>query len=177
MQTEDDITASVVVPAEWLKTLPPGPAAPSYKFAVNCEARLFQRPDDAVHRGLDRQTEADLARPDNFLSNFEPLSNEQARALVDRVTELDEFTPPMQQLLRAAAAAGTGYVVCSARPRLVDGKPSKNPRYLQIRPDLTDPRPAYIAERGMRLAPAPRRRSAAGGARRRRAGRPPQQPA
>jgi hypothetical protein len=152
VQTEDDITASIVVPAEWLKALPPGPAAPSYKFAVNCEARLFQRPDDAVHRGLDRQTEADLARPDNFLSNFEPLSSEQATALVNRITEFDEFSPPMQQLLREAADAGTGYVVCSARPRLVGGKPSKNPRYLQIRPDLVDSRSVYIAERGMRLA-------------------------
>jgi hypothetical protein len=152
VQTEDDITASIVVPAEWLKALPHGPAAPSYKFAVNCEARLFQRPDDAVHRGLDRQTEADLARTDNFLSNFEPLSDEQARALVNRITEFDEFSPPMQQMIRQAAAAGTGYVVCSARPRLVDGKPSKNPRYLQVRPDLTDARSAYIAERGLRLA-------------------------
>ena len=56
---------------------PPPPGSrrpPRYKFAVNCEYRLFQRPDDAVHRGLDRQTEADLARPDNFLSNFEPLT-------------------------------------------------------------------------------------------------------
>ena len=71
---------------------------------------------------------------------------------MNRVTEFDEFTQPMQQVLRGAADAGTGYVVCSARPRLVDGKPSKNPRYLQIRPDLTDPRAAYIAQRGMRLA-------------------------
>ena len=55
-----------------------GPGALSYKFAANCKARLFQRPDDAVHRGLDRQTEADISRPDNFLSNFEPLSSEQA---------------------------------------------------------------------------------------------------
>jgi hypothetical protein len=154
VQTEDDITASVVVPAARLWPLQPGPgpAAPSYKFAVNCEARLFQRPDDAVHRGLDHQTEADFARPDNFLSNFEPLSSERARAVVDRVTEFDEFTPPMQRLLSEAAEAGTGYVACSALPRLVDGKPSKNPRYLQTRPDLIDPRPAYIAERGMRLA-------------------------
>ena len=60
----------------------------------------------------------------------------------------------MQQLLRAAAEAGNGYVVCSAHPRLVDGKPSKNPRYLQTRPDLLDPTARYIAERGMRLARA-----------------------
>ncbi len=34
---------------------------------------------------------------------------------------------------------------------LVDGKPSKNPRYLQIRPDLIDPMSLHVAERGMRL--------------------------
>jgi hypothetical protein len=34
----------------------------------------------------------------------------------------------------------------------VDGSPSKNPRYLQKRPDLTDPRSTYIAEIGTRLA-------------------------
>jgi hypothetical protein len=27
------------------------------KMVANCEARLFQRPDDAKHRGLDAQTE------------------------------------------------------------------------------------------------------------------------
>ena len=60
VQTEDDITASVVVPAGWLDAELPGLQAASYKFAINCESRLFQRPDDAIHRGLDRQTEADL---------------------------------------------------------------------------------------------------------------------
>jgi len=33
----------------------------------------------------------------------------------------------------------------------VDGKPTKNPRYLQIREDLMDPSPAYLSETGMRL--------------------------
>jgi hypothetical protein len=150
VQMEDDITASAVVPAGQLQHLPPGAQAVSYKFAVNCEYRLFQRPDDAVHRGLDRQTEADMARPDNFLSNFEPLSAGQVQALVERVTEFDEFTPPMRALLADSAASGT--VVCSAYPRLVDGKPSKNPRYLQIRPDLLAPQVRHVAERGLRLA-------------------------
>ena len=81
VQTEDDITASVVVPAGWLATGIPGLPALSYKFSVNCEARLFQRPDDAIHRGLDHQTEADLARSDNFVSNFEPLTAQQAGRL------------------------------------------------------------------------------------------------
>ena len=177
MQTEDDITASVVVPADQLRHLPADARAGSYKFAVNCEYRLFQRPDDAVHRGLDQQTEADLARPDNFLSNFEPLTAEQARDLVDRVTEFDEFTAPMRELLQAAAEAGSGTVVCSAYPRLVDGKPSKNPRYLQIRPDLLAPRVRYVAERGMRLARGITGREPLPDAGRRRADRPAQQPA
>jgi hypothetical protein len=34
----------------------------------------------------------------------------------------------------------------------VDGSPSKNPRYLQRRPDLVNPRDAYLAEIGTRLA-------------------------
>ena len=36
-------------------------------------------------------------------------------------------------------------------PGIVDGKPSKNPRYLQNRPDLEDPRATYIAHTGARL--------------------------
>ena len=43
-------------------------------------------------------------------------------------------------------------MVSSAHPRLVDGSPSKNPRYLQKRPDLTNPRDTYLAEIGTRLA-------------------------
>jgi hypothetical protein len=42
-------------------------------------------------------------------------------------------------------------VVSSAHPRLVDGKPSKNPRYLQKRPDLENPRETYLAEIAARL--------------------------
>jgi len=42
-------------------------------------------------------------------------------------------------------------VVSSAHPRLVDGKPSKNPRYLQKRPDLMRPVETYVAAMGARL--------------------------
>jgi len=34
---------------------------------------------------------------------------------------------------------------------VVNGKPSKNPRYVQIRPDLLDDRAVYLAEIGTRL--------------------------
>jgi len=150
VQTEDDITASTVVPAAQVQNAAAGASNDSLKFAVNCEYRLFQRPDDAIYPGLDRQTELDMSRPDNFASNYEPLDPQQVQALVDRITESDRFTPPMRDLL--SRAAGKEYAVCSAHPRLVDGKPSKNPRYLQIRPDLQRPEVRYIAERGMRLA-------------------------
>jgi hypothetical protein len=159
VQTEDDITASVVVPGRQLTGLGPGqPPDLSYKFIANCEYRLFQRPDDAVHRGLDKQTELDLSRGDNFISNFEPLRQQDAQALVDRAAEFDQFTPPMQRLLREAAQdEGNGsqgrprFVVSSAHPRIVDGKPTKNPRYLQLRPDLDRPMDRYVAARGQRL--------------------------
>ncbi|MFO0906729.1 MAG: hypothetical protein U0939_27235, partial [Pirellulales bacterium] len=151
IQTQDDISVSIVVPSQRLQNLNPNHQAPSFKFVENCERRLFQRPDDAVHRGLDKQTEADLSRSDNFISNFEPLSAAQVQEIVQYVVDLDKFTPPMQKLLRETAESGTGYVVCSSAPRLVDGKPSKNPRYLQLRPDLSSPMDRYVAEMGTRL--------------------------
>lgn len=152
LQTEDDITASTVVPREWLTGLDPKYSFPSVKLIRNCENRLFQRPDDAIHRGFDNQAEADIASPGSFLSNFEPLPLEQARALAGHVVEFDEYTEPMQRLLSAhAREPKTAYVVSSAHPRLVDGKPSKNPRYLQLRPDLADPRAAHLMEVCARL--------------------------
>jgi len=57
----------------------------------------------------------------------------------------------MRDLIAAAAAADKGYVGCSANPRLVNGKPSANPRYLQVRPDLLDPMSTYVADQGARF--------------------------
>ena len=79
VQMEDDITASVVVPANRLENLPDIHGALSLKFVQNCELRLFQRPDDAIHRGYDKQTEADFTQPENFFSNYEPLTPMVAR--------------------------------------------------------------------------------------------------
>ncbi|MSU35365.1 MAG: hypothetical protein EXS36_09655 [Pedosphaera sp.] len=152
LQMEDDITASIVVPASSVAGLNPNDPHPSVKFTANAEARLFQRPDDAIHRGNDRQAERDLAEPDNFLSNFEPLSRAQARQLVEDAIGFTAYTEPMQQLLRATAEGrGPEFVVSSAHPRLVNGEPSKNPRYLQRRPDREDPRAVHLGEMGIRL--------------------------
>ena len=149
VQLEDDITASVVVPGRFLQ----GDFQPSisYKFVANCEYRLFQRPDDAVHRGLDKQTERDIAGEDNFFCNFEPLDRPAAQAIVDDVLNFDHYTQSMQDMLQDFLNSDSQYVVSSAHPRLVDGKPSKNPRYLQDRPDLASPDESYIAMRSVRL--------------------------
>jgi hypothetical protein len=153
-QFEDDITASVVVPTEGLSRLNPDYTQPAVKFVQNCEFRLFQRPDDAIHRGYDKQTELDFSQPGNFFSNYEPIKNAEAKEMVEDTIAFDQWTPPMQALIRDAAQAEErepDYVVSSAHPRLVDGKPSANPRYLQTRPDLVQPREAYLAEMGVRM--------------------------
>jgi hypothetical protein len=152
VQMEDDISASVVVPGVCLTNC--GPAINrrhSVKLVKNCEYRLFQRPDEAIHPGYDKQTELDLSQPGNFLANFEPIHGEQLATLVEDVHTFFQFTRPMQELLRSAYEDGTGYVVSSAHPRIVDGKPSKNPRYQQIRPDLVNPVRKYVAEMSARM--------------------------
>jgi len=152
VQVEDDITASVVVPRERVQSLSPEYTNRSVKIVQNCEEYLFQRPDDAVHRGFDAQAEADLATPGTFITNFEPLGAAAASALVDQVADLDRFTAPMKDLLTGfVRAPSTDFVVSSAQARLVDGKPSKNPRYLQHRPDRVEHREAYLASVGTRL--------------------------
>jgi hypothetical protein len=153
VQVEDDITASVVLPSRSLEYLDAEYHNESVKLVNNCENLLFQRPDDAIHRGFDKDAERDISLPGTFLSNFEPLTVAQARAIVDHVVEFDQYTEPMKHLLREfVASPTTEFVVSSAHPRVVDGQPSKNPRYLQKRPDLVNPRNSYIAEIGTRLA-------------------------
>ncbi len=152
VQVEDDITASVVVPRHSLHDFDAKYPNRSVKLVENCEAFLFQRPDDAIHRGFDMQAESDIATPGTFLSNFEPLGVEQARDIVDHVVQFDQYTEPMKRLLtNFVRGGGEDFVVSSAHPRVVDGSPSKNPRYLQRRPDLVDPLGPYLAEVCARL--------------------------
>jgi phosphoenolpyruvate carboxykinase (diphosphate) len=166
VQFEDDITASVVLPRESLNDLDPEYANPSVKLVANCETLLFQRPDDAIHRGADPQAEADMAGGSVFISNYEPISIEQAVSMVEHVVEFDRYAEPMKGLIEDFAKTagfarngsvakngdgGPSYVVSSAHPRMVDGQPSKNPRYLQKRPDLTAPRESYLTEIAARL--------------------------
>ncbi len=114
IQLEDDITASTVVPHRFLSGLNPADsqqAEASFKFIANCEYRLFQRPDDAVHRGLDKQTEADMAQPGNFFCNYEPLSKEQIEAEMMHIVDFEQYSAPMQKLLTDFVASDLHYVV------------------------------------------------------------------
>ncbi len=154
IQLEDDITASVVVPREQITGLHPRFKNHALKFLYNCEYRLFQRPDDAIHRGYDKKTEYDLAQPGSFLSNFEPLTQEFAREMLEDTIRFEYFTPPQRELIEQFVAhpeKHPKYVGSSAYPRLVEGKPSKNPRYLQTRSGLESPAEVYVAEMGARL--------------------------
>ena len=152
VQMEDDITASVVVSRDKLVGLPKEyDGHPSLKLSENCEYRLFQRPDDAIHPGVDRQTERDMADPGLFCSNFQPLGIDDVRDIAENVALHGAFTEPMRTHVDNAKGRASGFSICSAKPRVVDGKPTKNPRYLQVRPDVAMPRDRYVAETGARL--------------------------
>jgi hypothetical protein len=152
LQMEDDITASVVVPARHLRDLHPELNQYAYKFSQNCEYRLFQRPDEAIVRGYDKTAEADFARPGNFFSNYEPLTQEDAAEMIADTILFDQFSSPIRKVIQHFVNERTpSFCVCTSNPRLVDGRPSPNPRYLQQRPDLADPRLSYLTALGARL--------------------------
>lgn len=152
VQMEDDISASVVVPRKQIANYcSPAYRNDSVKLIRNCEYRLFQRPDDAIIPGYDKQTELNLTRPGSFLANYEPLKGKKLAAVVEDVLTFFKFTEPMARFLKKAYQEQDCFVVSSAHPRLVDGKPSKNPRYLETRPDLVKPVRKYIADMGARL--------------------------
>ena len=151
VQMEDDITASIVVPTASLPNTSPKYQGESVKLTHNCEYRLFQRPDEAIHRGFDKQTEFDMAQNNTFIANYEPLHGKALEDVVEDVVSFQSYTAPMRKLLKNAYKDGS-YVVSSAHPRMVNGEPSKNPRYLQIRPDLQQPFRSYVAKMGTRLS-------------------------
>ncbi|MFV0553204.1 MAG: hypothetical protein ACK5LR_00695 [Mangrovibacterium sp.] len=152
VQTEDDISSSMIVPAKALSDLNSEYKNPSVKILANCEARLFQRPDDCIIKGYDKQGEKDLSSSDMFVSNFEPLNREQVQAIKDDAIGFELYTQPVKDLINNFLASETPeFCVISSEPRLVNGEPSKNPRYLQVRPDITEPLGRFVAEMSTRI--------------------------
>ena len=152
VQMEDDITASVILDAKNLENLNPLYSNSSVKIVKNCESRLFQRPDDCVHKGYDKQGEKDLSSPNTFLSNFEPLTREQVQEIKEDAIGFELYTDPVKNLINNFLKSNSPeYLVVPSEARLVNGSPSRNPRYLQTRPDLVDPVGKYVAELSTRI--------------------------
>ena len=175
VQMEDDISCSVTVPRKWLPhesipayeegftsptakksqvplLLSPQAEPNSLKLICNCEFRLFQRPDDCIFRGEDTQTELDLSIPGNFIVNFEPQKSDDINKIIHDVCNFDLYSEPMQNFLKQSSKIKPDqYVVCSSNTRLVSGKPTNNPRYLQLRPDAVNDLDTYLAQIGTRL--------------------------
>ena len=152
IQMEDDITASILVPASKLKNVNPDYKNRSYKFPVNCEYRFFQRPDDAIHKGYDLQAEKDLSSNNLFVTNFEPLTKADVEELKNDVMGYIAYSEPVRNHIEAFLQGDDEYCVVSSESRIVDGKRSKNPRYLEHRSDFMNPLKGYLAEVGERFS-------------------------
>lgn len=152
IQMEDDVTASVLIPSEHLTHLNPEYKNRSYKFVKNCEYRFFQRPDDAIIKGYDLQAERDLSSNNLFATNFEPLNKASVLEIKEDVMGYINYTEPVRTHIESFLKSDYEYAVVSSEPRIVDGKPSKNPRYLEHRSDFIRPIMTYVAEIGVRLA-------------------------
>ena len=151
---EDDITASVVLPRESAERSRPGVRQPERQAGGELRAPAVpaarrRHPPRLRQAGRGRHRRArDVSSPTSSRSR-----STQARALVDHVVEFDQYTEPMKRLLEGfVERPETDYVVSSAHPRAGGRQASKNPRYLQKRPDLVNPRDRYLAEIAARLA-------------------------
>ena len=152
LQMEDDITTSITVPASQLKHMNPDYTNSSFKFAVNCEYRFFQRPDEAIYKGYDKKAEMDLSSDNLFVTNYQPLTKKQVLEIKDDFMGYSSYTDAVKKHIDKFLESDFKYCIVSSEPRIVDGKPSKNPRYLENRLDFIEPLNTYVADVGVRLA-------------------------
>ena len=152
IQTEDDITVSITLPADQLNDLNPEYSNKSVKLLTNCESYLFQRPDEAIIRGYDKEAEADIVREGTFLTNYEPLSLAVAVELKNDTIRFDQYTQPVQDFISKVAEGGKEcYFAAPSHTRVVKGVPTNNPRYLQRNLFRYENKDSYLAETGVRL--------------------------
>ncbi len=152
LQMEDDISTSITVPAAQLNHTNPEYTNSSFKFVINCEYRFFQRPDEAIHKGYDKKAEKDLSSDKLFATNYQPLTKDQVREIKEDVMGYISYTDAVKKHIDEFLESDFEYCIVSSEPRLVDGAPSKNPRYLENRLDLLEPLNNYVADVGVRLA-------------------------
>ncbi len=152
IQMEDDISATITLPSSRLKNLNPEYTNPSVKIVTNCESHLFQRPDEAIHRGYDKEAELDITRKNTFLTNYEPLKKEHAIELFEDAINFEKYTKPVKDLItKVIESDKDDYFVTPSHTRIVDGKPTNNPRYLQRNIFKNETKETYLADVGIRL--------------------------
>jgi hypothetical protein len=152
IQMEDDITATITLPANQLNNLNPEYTNKSVKLVTNCESYLFQRPDEAIIRGYDKESEADIVKQNTFLTNYEPLTKADAINLCEDAISFDQYTKPVQDLItEVAQSENEGYFVTPSHTRVVNRVPTNNPRYLQRNIFKNETQDSYLAEIGVRL--------------------------
>jgi hypothetical protein len=152
IQMEDDITASVMIPKNKLKNLNDEYTNDSFKFVVNCEYRFFQRPDEAVNKGYDKQAERDLSSNNLFATNYEPLTKADVKEIKDDAMGYIAYTDPVKKHIKDFLKGDDEYCVLSSETRIVNGRPSKNPRYLEHRSDFMEPTKTYLSDIGVRFS-------------------------
>ena len=152
IQMEDDISASITLPAHQLNDLNPEYQNKSVKLVTNCESFQFQRPDEAIIRGYDKGAENDIVENNTFLTNYEPLTKKDAIELYEDAINFDKYTKPVQDLIAKVANSDKDeYFVTPSHTRLVGGVPTNNPRYLQRNIFKNETQETYLAETGIRL--------------------------
>ncbi|NPA35760.1 MAG: hypothetical protein GXO47_02815 [Chlorobi bacterium] len=152
IQMEDDISASITLPANRIKNLNTEYNNKSLKLVTNCENYLFQRPDEAVIRGYDKEAESDIVKDNTFLTNYEPLKKEDAVELYEDAINYDKYTQPVKNLIKKVVESDKDeFFVVPSHTRIVNGKPTKNPRYLQKNKNTGETFDNYLAETGIRL--------------------------
>ncbi len=152
IQMEDDISATITLPASKIEYLNPEYKNKSVKVTKNCESYLFQRPDEAIIRGYDIDAEADIVQSGTFLTNYEPMRKADAIELIEDAISFDEYTQPVKDLITKVAETNhDSYFVTPSHTRVVEDGPTKNPRYLQKNIYATETEDSYLADVGMRL--------------------------
>ena len=153
IQLEDDISASITLPRNQFKSLNPEFKNKSLKVVANCESHLFQRPDEAIVRGYDEGAERDLVSDNVFLTNYELLTKKDAIEIYEDTINFDKYTQPVKDLIISIVNSPNKeeYFSLPSHTRIVDGEPTKNPRYLERNIFIDETEDSYLGDIGVRL--------------------------
>lgn len=153
IQTEDDISASITLPRERFQNLNPEFQNKSLKVVANCESYLFQRPDEAIIRGYDKNAERDIVSDNTYLTNYELLKKKDAIEIFEDTINFDKYTQSVKDLIISVIESPNEeeFFALPSHTRIVEGEPTKNPRYLERNINIEETKESYLGEIGIRL--------------------------